>query len=429
MIAAESPSVCSPPDGERVAARRFSSARSLWRGGALIAAAGVLCVAACGRSSDVNPNSPNPPPGAAPVPAPAPAPTAPSITLQPASQTVATGESASFTVSASGSGPLSYQWSRNGAAIAGATASSYATGPVTGNDNGASFTVTVRNPAGRVTSDLALLTVTPFGHVVIVLEENADYSSVVGNTASMPYLNSLIVQYGLPTQYYASAHPSISDYFMLVTGQTLTSNDNQTPATFPVAVDNVVRELSANGQTSKAYAEDLPYVGYIGGDTGNYAVRHVPFAYLTDIQDSAAGRQKLVPFTQFSQDLAAGQLPTLSFITPNLCDDAHNCALSVADSWLATNIAPLLSSTPFRNDGLLIITFDESANDDTYGGGRIATVLVSPAFSKSGYQSTVLYQHPSALRLMLQGLGVNSLPGAAASAPAMWEFFTLTPPN
>jgi phosphatidylinositol-3-phosphatase len=136
-----------------------------------------------------------------------------------------------------------------------------------------------------------------------------------------------------------------------------------------------------------------------------------------------------VPFTQFSQDLAAGQLPNLSFITPNLCDDAHNCPLSVADRWLATNIAPLLSSTPFRNDGLLIITCDESANDDTYSGGRIATVLVSPAFSKPGYQSTVLYQHPSTVRLMLQGVGVNSLPGAAASAPPMWEFFTFTPPN
>jgi hypothetical protein len=89
----------------------------------------------------------------------------------------------------------------------------------------------------------------------------------------------------------------------------------------------------------------------------------------------------------------------------------------------------LLSSTPFRNDGLLIITFDESANNNTHGGGHIATVLVSPAFSKPGYHSTALYQHPSTLRLMLQGLGVNSLPGAAASAAPMWEFFTFPAPQ
>jgi acid phosphatase len=102
--------------------------------------------------------------------------------------------------------------------------------------------------------------------------------------------------------------------------------------------------------------------------------------------------------------------------------------LSTADKWLETNIAPLLTSTPFKDDGLLIITFDESGNDDTHGGGRIPAIFISPAFSKRGYQSTTLYQHQSTLRLMLEGLGIQSLPGAAATAPAMWEFFTFPPP-
>ncbi len=216
---------------------------------------------------------------------------------------------------------------------------------------------------------------------------------------------------------------------MLATGQLLTDNDSETPATFPVSVNNAVREVLANGKTWKAYAESLPYVGYTGGDTGNYAVRHVPMAYLTDVQDSATGKLDLVPFTQFATDLASGQLPNYSFITPNLCDDAHNCALSVADAWLQTNIAPLLASSPFKDDGVLIITFDESGNDDTNGGGRVATVIVSPRFSKPGYQSSTLYFHQSALRLMLEGLGITtSLPGDAATAPTMWEFFTFTPP-
>jgi hypothetical protein len=135
-----------------------------------------------------------------------------------------------------------------------------------------------------------------------------------------------------------------------------------------------------------------------------------------------------VPFTQFATDLASGQLPDYSFVRPNLCNDAHNCALSVADAWLKANIAPLLTSTPFKDDGVLIIVFDESANDDTHGGGRIAAVFVSPKFSKGGYQATTLYQHESTLRLMLEGLGITTdLPGAAATAPTMWEFFD-TPP-
>src|SRR5713101_3823807 len=266
-------------------------------------------------------------------------------------------------------------------------------------------------------------------HVVIVLEENSNYSSVVGSS-SMPYLNSLINKYGLATQYYANTHPSIGNYFMLTTGQILTNDDAQTPSSFPVSVDNVVRELVAAGKTWKAYAESLPSVGYIGGDTtsggGQYYVRHVPIAYLTDVQNSSTQRQNLVPFTHLAQDLSTGSLPNYSFITPNGCDDAHDCSISTGDNWLKNNIDVLIKNSVFQKDGLLIILFDESSSDNTNGGGRVVCTLISPAFSKLGYQSATLYQHESVLRLMLEGLGVTLLPSAASSAPAMWEFFNTT---
>src|SRR5207248_2451903 len=143
-------------------------------------------------------------------------------------------------------------------------------------------------------------TLPAFGHVVIVPLENNAYSSVVGSS-SMPYLNSLISQYGLATQYFANTHPSIGNYFMLTTGQILTNNDSQTPSSFPVSADNVVRELVAAGKTWKAYAESMPSVGYLGGDTtsggGQYYVRHVPIAYLSDVQNSSTQLQNLLPFT------------------------------------------------------------------------------------------------------------------------------------
>ena len=60
--------------------------------------------------------------------------------------------------------------------------------------------------------------------------------------------------------------------------------------------------------------------------------------------------------------------------------------------------------------------------DLTSGGGHVAAVVVNP-FSKRAYKSTAFYQHQSVLRLMLEGLGVTTLPGDAATAPAMWEFF------
>ncbi|MCX8004390.1 MAG: immunoglobulin domain-containing protein [Burkholderiaceae bacterium] len=93
------------------------------------------------------------------------APVPPSITAQPQSASVTEGQTATFTVTATGTAPLSYQWRRNGTAIAGATASTYTTPATTLADNGAQFTVVVSNAAGSVTSNPATLTVTPASNV------------------------------------------------------------------------------------------------------------------------------------------------------------------------------------------------------------------------------------------------------------------------
>jgi PKD repeat protein len=86
---------------------------------------------------------------------------APSITTQPLNRTVSVGQTATFSVVASGTAPLSYQWHRNGTAVAGATAASYTTPATTAADNGAAFFVRVSNSAGSVNSNNATLTVTP----------------------------------------------------------------------------------------------------------------------------------------------------------------------------------------------------------------------------------------------------------------------------
>ena len=96
---------------------------------------------------------------------------------------------------------------------------------------------------------------------------------------------------------------------------------------------------------------------------------------------------------------------------------------------MQADIGPLINSPQFQKDGLLIITFDEaSKSDGTNGGGQVVTVLVSPSSSRAAYQSTTFYQHQSVLRLMLEALGIKTLPGDASTAPTMWEFFTFLPP-
>lgn len=258
-----------------------------------------------------------------------------------------------------------------------------------------------------------------FGHVVVVMEENHGYSDVIGNSL-MPYFNSLATKYGLATQYYANVHPSIGNYLMLTTGQMATTDDSFSGT---ISDDNIVRDLMTAGKTWKSYAEGLPSVGYTGGDVYPYAKRHNIFAYFTDVVNSSSEINNLVPFSQFGSDVSSGQLPNFSFVVPNLLDDAHDGPLPVADAWLALNMPPLLNSSTFQKDGLLIIVFDEAGgNDSTHGGGHVAAVIVSPK-AKAGFQSTTLYQHQSTLRLILQGLGISSYPGAAAQAPNMAEFF------
>jgi len=259
-----------------------------------------------------------------------------------------------------------------------------------------------------------------FSHVVLVVEENHSYSEVIGSS-DMPYFNSLASQYGLATQYFADAHPSLPDYFILTTGLTETLEDNFSGT---ITDDNVVRELVKAGKTWKAYAESLPAPGYMAGDSGPYVRRHNPFTYLSDVQSDSSQAGNIVPFSQFATDLGSNTLPQYSFIAPNLLDDAHDGTLAEADSWLQTNIAPLIASPAFQSSGLLIITFDEgNLADMDHGGGHVATLIISPK-AKQGYQSKTQYQHASTLRLILAASGVNTFPGLAGTAPDMTEFFS-----
>jgi phosphatidylinositol-3-phosphatase len=246
---------------------------------------------------------------------------------------------------------------------------------------------------------------------------------VIGNP-SMPYLNSLANKYGLATQYFANTHPSIGNYFMLTTGQVVTNNDSFAGV---INVDDVVDHLLSSGKTWKSYAESLPFAGYTGGDAYPYVKRHNPFSYFSEVVNSNE-KLNLVPFTQFATDLANNQLPNFSFMVPNVVDDAHDGTLAQADAWLSTNIAPLLASAMFQQDGVLILVFDESNTSDTQGGGGHVAALVIGPHVKSGYQSRATYQHPSTLKSLLEALGVTSFPGAAQTASDMGEFFVPPPP-
>ena len=309
-------------------------------------------------------------------------------------------------------------------------------------------------------------------HVFIVVEENHSYSSVIGSS-EMPYLNRLATTYAYAKGYYANTHPSIGNYFMLTagaewvhsvnynnvwaargvpvdvtqvhgkfgeptdfhiggsdasgivynTGENVTNDDRSSAE---VAADNIVRHLVKAGKTWKEYSEDLPSVGYTGGDNGGYTEHHNPLSYFSDVRESSTEAQNLVPFAQFSIDLANHRLPNYGFIVPNDSDNAHDGTLAQADSWLQAKIDPLIMSSDFNSPGggLLIIVFDESFDSDTVnGGGHVAWVVVGPNVKK-GFTSAASYQHESTLRFMSEAIGLTDFPGAAATAPDMEEFIS-----
>jgi hypothetical protein len=252
------------------------------------------------------------------------------------------------------------------------------------------------------------------GVVVVVVEENHGYSSVIGNSA-MPYFDSLATQYGLATQYYADSHPSIGNYFMMTAGQLVTRDDGFTGT---VDADNIVRHLLAGGKTWKSYVESLPSPGYIGANVYPYVRTHNPLSFFTDVVNSSSQVLNLVPFSQFTADMNANQLPDLSFVVPNLLDDAHDGTLAQADVWLEHNVAPLLSNPQFQKNGLLLIVFDEAAQtDSTHGGGHVAMVAVGPLVKRG--QSSTLYQHENLLKTITTYLGIDGNIGAAQNATAM----------
>ncbi|HEX2696553.1 MAG TPA: alkaline phosphatase family protein [Anaerolineales bacterium] len=257
-------------------------------------------------------------------------------------------------------------------------------------------------------TDTPTPTVTPtplvpnFEHIVIIVLENKEFGAVYPNP-KMAYFNGLANSYTLLTQHYAVTHPSLPNYLAMIGGDTfgITFDCDSCFIQAPTLPD----QIEASGRTWKTYQEDMPTPCYAQPYAGNYAIKHNPFLYFKPIRlDTTRCARSVVPFTQLSTDLSAGTLPNFIFITPDLCNDAHDCDIDVADDWLKmlmSQLQPALDSEgkPY----LIIITWDEGQGDHSCcglpeeAGGRIATVLVSPQV-KNGFQDDTPYTHYSILK-------------------------------
>lgn len=253
-----------------------------------------------------------------------------------------------------------------------------------------------------------------FSHVFVIVMENRESGDVIGSSDA-PYLNKLASTYALATQYYGVTHPSLPNYLALAGGDTfgVQSDCNDCFVNAP----NLVDSLEAGHKTWRAYMESMPSPCYVG-DAYPYAQKHDPFIYFDDIRTNPGRCQNIVPMTQLQSDLSSTSTPDFVWITPNLCNDMHDCSTAKGDAWLATWVPRILASGAWKSGGALFITWDEGTSNDGCcqyaSGGRVATLVISP-LAKPHYQSSVPYDHYSLLRTVVDAWHLRE-PGHTASS-------------
>jgi phospholipase C len=279
--------------------------------------------------------------------------------------------------------------------------------------------------AGALLSSLAARPVAAgpvprFSHIIVIVAENKEFGEVIGNR-EMPNLNGWAKSYALLREYYAVTHPSLPNYLALVAGDYFGIQEDCINCL--VRATSLADLLEAGGRTWKTYQEGLPEPGFTGSESGKYVIKHNPFVYFEAVRsDPARLERSVVPLSHLTPDLEQAKLPDFSLIVPDLCNSSHDCGVQVTDAWLGRVVGSILASPAFDRDCLLALTFDEGNTNKAArglsqrtGGGKIATVLISP-WVKKGCVDKTPYSHYSLLKTIAAAWGLRALGHAADPA-------------
>ncbi|MDX6298136.1 MAG: phosphatidylinositol-3-phosphatase [Nocardioidaceae bacterium] len=244
--------------------------------------------------------------------------------------------------------------------------------------------------------------------------------------AGMPYLSHLAQRYAYASDYSAITHPSLPNYLAIAGGSTFGVADDAYPSTNAVKVGpatSVFDQALASGHTAKTYAESMPG-NCVLTSSGLYAVKHNPWAYFD------AGRANCLKYDvpsgtptsgALASDVANGTLPDVGMVIPNLCNDAHDCSLSTADSWLQSWLPSILSGPDFTSGRLVVVI---TADEDNHSQNNHVLTVVLDAASQGGRTVSAPLNHYSLSRLYSQIIASNPL-GQARTAPDMLAAFGL----
>jgi phospholipase C len=251
-----------------------------------------------------------------------------------------------------------------------------------------------------------------YEHVVWIWMENHTFDQVIGN-ADAPYETGLAAQCGTATDYAEVGSPSLPNYIGATSGDIQGIHDDASPSTHRLTVDNVFRQVRSAGGTEKSYQDSMP-ANCVLDSQGMYAVKHNPAAYYVGGDDRASCLSSNVPLGslengELRHDLDTNTLPTFSFVTPNLCNDTHDCGVSSGDQWLRQWVPVILASSGYRAGGTAVfVVWDEPT--------RMPFIVISPT-TPPGTKATNRIDHYALLRTTEAMLGIGTFLGRAATAP------------
>lgn len=216
------------------------------------------------------------------------------------------------------------------------------------------------------------------------------------------YTSSLAKNYALLGNYTAVAHPSLPNYLALTSGKTYGVADD---GYYRLPQGGIGDQLTAAGISWRAYMEGMS--GDCMTEAGSYVLRHNPFAYY-------GGRcpANVVSFDRLAGDLASNT-PQYSWISPDMCNDTHDCPVQTGDAWLASIVPQILASPAWKHDGVLFIVWDEAEDPRS---NAVAALVIAPKLR--AHTSAVAYDHYSLLATVEDLLGVQRL-GNAVRATAI----------
>ena len=248
-------------------------------------------------------------------------------------------------------------------------------------------------------ASLPSATATPSAsHVFIIVMENASLSGAL----AAPSIAKIADTSAVATNYRAVAHPSLPNYLALTSGTTWGIADDGYHA---LPAGGLGAQLTAAGVSWRAYMEGLTAAG-CQRSPYPYALKHNPFAYY-----GGQCPENVVPLDRLDADLQ-GDAPRFVWITPGLCHDGHDCALSQAGPWLAELVGRITSSAAWHDRGVLFVVWDES---DGSTANVVALLALAPGLVP--HQTDVPYDHFSLLATVEDTFGLPRLASASSARP------------